>query len=205
MVSRVKRGLVRPLCHYYQQRAGLSSVGSKHGGFLEVREYDINPGSFGRFISLVEETVDLRKHVLPVVGLFKPDIGGVLNSFTHMYHYTSLEERDGVRAKALENTSWSDEYLPVAKGMMMGQRNALYTPAVSIMEAAGSTPVSDVVGTTADTGGMMIELRRYQLHPGYDTVPTILSAFEKGYVCAWLMVLYLVVSRDDSKSMYMNV
>ena len=149
-------------------------------GFLEVREYDIDPGSFGRFTSLVEETADLRRRVLPVVGLFKPDIGGVLNSFTHMYHYKNLEERDMIRAKALKTPAWSEEYLPVAKGMMLGQRNALYSAARSIMDAAGSRPVSDILGQNAGAGVMIIEIRRYQLHPGYDTVPTILSSFEKG-------------------------
>jgi len=33
-----------------------------------MREYAIDPGSYGKFLSLVEETADLRKTVLPVVG-----------------------------------------------------------------------------------------------------------------------------------------
>jgi len=154
-------------------------MSQSHEGYLEVREYDIDPGLFGTFSSLVEETVDLRKRVLPVVGLFKPDIGGVLNSFTHMYYYKDLEERDMVRGKAMKMPEWSEEYLPVAKKMMVGQRNAVYSAAGSIMEAAGSRRLKDVVGGS-DGGGMMIEIRKYQLHPGYDTVPTILSSFEKG-------------------------
>lgn len=184
----MRRRVLERLCagrRFVEQRylSVSRSVGQQqHDGVLEMREYDIDPGSFGRFLSYVEETAELRKRVLPVVGLWKTDIGGQLNSFTHAYHYKDLGERDAVRHEALKTPAWSEEYLPVAKSMMMGQRNALYKPAGSIMEAAGSRPLSDVLVRDSEcrSGDMMIEMRRYQLHPGYDTVPTILSAFEKG-------------------------
>jgi hypothetical protein len=156
-----------------------------------MREYTIDPGSYAKFLSLVEETADLRKSVLPVVGLLKCDIGGQLSSFTHFYHYKDLDERDAVRARASTTPAWSQDYLPVAKSMMVGQQNAIYVPAVSILEAAGSKPISSFVSPNASLEPTintekshspgMIEMRQYQLHPGYDTIPTIVSEFEKGY------------------------
>lgn len=125
--------------------------------------------------------------------LLKCDIGGQLSSFTHFYHYKDLDHRDAARARASATPAWSQDYLPVAKSMMVGQQNAIYIPAVSILEAAGSKPISSFVSTDAllkPTGDGaqsksnspgMIEMRQYQLHPGYDTIPTIVSEFEKGY------------------------
>lgn len=124
-------------------------------------------------------------------SLLKCDIGGQLSSFTHFYHYKDLDERDAVRARASTTPAWSQDYLPVAKSMMVGQQNAIYVPAVSILEAAGSKPISSFVSPNASLEPTMntekshspgmIEMRQYQLHPGYDTIPTIVSEFEKGY------------------------
>jgi len=55
-------------CARAQFRRFSSQSSDVHNGLLEMREYAIDPGSYGKFLSLVEETADLRKTVLPVVG-----------------------------------------------------------------------------------------------------------------------------------------
>lgn len=62
----MKRLLER--CSWAQLRRFSSQTGDVHNGLLEMREYTIDPGSYAKFLSLVEETADLRKSVLPVVG-----------------------------------------------------------------------------------------------------------------------------------------
>lgn len=113
--------------------------------------------------------------------MLKCDVGGPLDSFLHLYHYKSFDERDAIRARAAETAEWSSEYLPKAKSMMRGQENAVYLPAAQVLEAAGSEPIQTLLSKSSQNKQpSMIELRQYQLHPGYDNIPTLLRAFEKG-------------------------
>jgi len=54
----------------------------------------------------------------------------------------------------------------------------IYKPAVACMEAAGCGPIQHF--SPEPEKEVMYELRKYQLHPGYNSVPGLLDSFAKG-------------------------
>lgn len=155
-------------------RYSSSIHGMDNDYMVEVRNYTIKPNMFGEFMSLVNSTRDLRTSLLPVIGMYKSDIGSEeLNSFLHLYKYKDFDHRDDVRRKASESHEWAQEYLPRAKDMMTAQKNAIYKPASNIMMSA-SAPSGGAM-----TRGAMLEIREYQFQAGYDTIPSVLEAFQK--------------------------
>lgn len=115
--------------------------------------------------------------------MFTCDIGGTLNRVVHFYHYTSWEERDAARQAAAKDSQWQNEYIKVARDYVAHQESSAYLPAGSVLDAAGSLPLQELAaksGVGQDGPPGMYELRHYQLHPGYGSVPKLLEAFQKG-------------------------
>ena len=112
--------------------------------------------------------------------MFKCDIGGSLSRFIHLYHYDDFSQRDEVRARAAQDDRWK-QYLSMAKPLMQTQENAIFIPATEVMEAAGSHSIQQYLNVSSSKSNAgMVELRMYQLHPGYDTIPSIVKEFSQG-------------------------
>lgn len=113
--------------------------------------------------------------------MFTCDTGGPLNRVLHFYHYDGMEERDTTRRNAAKDSDWQ-EYVAQSRQYVAHQESSLYVPASAVLQAAGITPIQDAVRVVRKHGEprAMYELRQYQLHPGYGTVPKVLCAFEKG-------------------------
>ena len=47
---------------------------------------------------LTKEKLELRRRLLPFLGMFTCDTGGVLNRVVHLYHYNDFDHRDKVRS-----------------------------------------------------------------------------------------------------------
>lgn len=165
-------GGVGGLSKYVRTSSSIPGIDSDY--MVEVRNYAIKPNMFGEFMGLVDSTRDLRASLLPVIGMYKSDIGSEeLNSFLHLYKYRDFDHRDDIRRKASESHAWAQEYLPRAKGMMTAQKNAIYKPASNIMMSTSAPSEATM------TGGDMLEIREYQFQAGYDTIPSVLEAFQK--------------------------
>ena len=115
--------------------------------------------------------------------MFTCDTGGTLNRVIHLYHYNDFDQRDATRKTAANTPAWSSEFIPKSREYVAHQESSIYLPAVPVLEAANSTPVQNIANKWSATPGTppaMYELRQYQLHPGYGSVPKLIEAFKKG-------------------------
>ena len=147
-------------------------------GMLEWRSYKIKFSGMEEFMKLTEGSADLRKALHPKwKGFFTCDTGGCLTTVHHMYHYSDMVERKEVRDKASLDDNWK-AYRKAIGPYVQDQVSSIFKPAVACMEAAGSAMIQDFHPEPEDE--VMYEMRRYQLHPGYDNVPRLLDSFAKG-------------------------
>lgn len=94
----------------------------------------------------------------------------------HLYHYEDLEHRERVRRAISQDASWQ-AYLPHSQTMVAHTEAMLFVEATDCHEAAGipsavdfSTPAR---AADPDAPQPVYELRTYQCHLGYDTVPKV--------------------------------
>lgn len=55
---------------------------------------------------LTNEKLELRKSLLPFLGMFTCDTGGLLSRVVHFYHYDDFDHRDKHRAMTAANKEW---------------------------------------------------------------------------------------------------
>jgi hypothetical protein len=94
----------------------------------------------------------------------------------HLYHYEDLEHRERVRRAISQDAAWQ-AYLPHSQSMVAHTEAMLFVEATDCHEAAGipsavdfSTPAR---ASDPDSPQPVYELRTYQCHLGYDTVPKV--------------------------------
>lgn len=155
-----------------------------HQGFLELREYTLQPKHFADFINISTERSDLRQRLLPFLGMFTCDLGGTLNRVVHLYHYNDFDERDSTRRAAAQDPQWK-QYVHDSRNFVAHQESSVYLPAVPVLHAAHARPIHSVLQSSSSPRPPlwpppMYELRTYQLSPGYGSVPKLIQAFQKG-------------------------
>lgn len=77
----------------------------KYGPIYEMRIYTYQPGQIPGVISAWSEAIDEREKLSPLVGCWYSEIGE-LSTFIHLWAYSSLDERQKVRAEALATGIW---------------------------------------------------------------------------------------------------
>lgn len=156
---------------------------SQHAGFVEMREYTLHPSGMASFIKLAGATAALRASLLPFLGMFATDTGSTLNRVLHFYHYTDFDQRDAARAKAAATLEWTD-FISTSRHHVSHQQSSIYLPAVPVLETASAVPIQTVLNhqqpRSTTSPPALFELRQYQLHPGYGSVPKLIEAFSKG-------------------------
>lgn len=125
---------------------------------VECRKYTIQPTAFQEFVELVKHTEELRRSLMPVMGMFVSDLGEALNTFVHLYKYRDLDHRDEVRARAKESVAWK-AYLDRAKPMFVTQESSVLRPVPEIMAHASpsdcsTTSPSDYTSASFSPGRM---------------------------------------------------
>jgi len=157
----------------------LSTAGAQ-SGLLEVREYTLSPSGFKDYVKITQEHASLRKELLPLLGMFTCDIGADLNKITHFYHYKDLAQRDAVRQAAGSNPQWQ-AYISSVRPHVLAQESSIMSEAWGVYSATSSSGAAGF-RAPAHTGATppVYELRQYQLHPGYGSVPKLLAAFQEG-------------------------
>ena len=97
----------------------------KYGPIYEMRIYTYKPGQIPGVISAWSDAIEEREKLSPLVGCWYSDIGE-LNTFIHLWAYSSLDERQEVRSKALDTGIW-----PPRSGVVppVTQENKIMLPA----------------------------------------------------------------------------
>ncbi|KAL6755198.1 hypothetical protein V8C86DRAFT_2682474 [Haematococcus lacustris] len=183
MLAILRRPILAKLVQRSQgvARASLRPVSSSTAspGLIEVREYYLKPEGMAEFVRLAQEFADLRQELLPFLGMFTVDIGA-LQKLTHFYAYKDFDERDAVRGAAAGHSGWR-QYVQKSRPLVSHQTNKIMLEAGAVYQALGLPPAAQYKppANTAHTK-VMYELRSYQLHPGYGSVPKLVQAFAQG-------------------------
>lgn len=116
---------------------------------LEVRTYQLRPGSVPEFEKRFGEKLPERIELSPLAALWHTEVGP-LNEVTHVWPYDSLDQRAEVRAAAIRTGSWP----PNNSEFLVSMQSEIYTPA----------PFSPAL--TPREVGPLFEIRTYTLAPG---------------------------------------
>jgi hypothetical protein len=155
---------------------------------IELREYEIAPQYVAPYTQATSDASTLRKELLPMRLFSFPETGGKLNVATHIYYFEGgYEERNQKRKKMGTNNDWND-YLSTVRPFMMNQKSTVFVeaPLVANMEGICGLKPGNIetllqkTGTSELPDSSIIELRRYQLKLGYDTVPKFLELYGRG-------------------------
>mmetsp|Transcript_32859 Transcript_32859/g.72584 ORF Transcript_32859/g.72584 Transcript_32859/m.72584 type:complete len:271 (-) Transcript_32859:35-847(-) len=155
-----------------------SAASSNQAGLIEIREYTIKPEAFGTFMKVSKEYADLRKQLLPFLGMFTADVGACLHRVTHFYHYKDFDERDALRGAAAADERWQ-KFIELSRPHVQYQENKVMLQAQPLYDALGLPHTQDFQPPGRDPKAIY-EMRTYQLHPGYGSVPKLVEAFRKG-------------------------
>lgn len=148
---------------------------------VELRQYCLHPASTGTYTQNTIQSSGLRK-TLPLAFFGFPETGAVpLNTAVHLYHYPGgMRQRKNERATLAKKDEWK-QYLGGVKECMMQQKSEIYVEAGLVNDFEEVTGLEYWVKndqSTVDTcGNSIIELRKYQLKLGYDTVPNFLKLY----------------------------
>lgn len=163
--------------HANQWIARLSSA-SPSTPIIELREYDLCTEQSVPYLQATAKAADLRKSLVPLRFFSMPDTGGQLHVATHAYYYAGgLAERDAKRGEMGKSDEWK-KYLAECRPCMKSQRSNIFVEAPfvdKVDNVAGLREVGKGVGDDC-----ILEIRRYNLILGYDTVPKFLSLYSKG-------------------------
>jgi len=158
---------------------------------VELREYELYPSKSSHYRELAtakwEQQSRQRQLHSPLKCSLYPDTGSsILNEAFHLYHFAGgYDERDRLRAIMGKNEDWQ-QYSQTIKSCCARQKSAIFiqAPLVRDMGVMGLSPPRDNKSKDAKSKSSpskaIFEVRRYQLQPGYDTVPHFLSLYRAG-------------------------
>jgi len=154
---------------------------------VELRQYQLHPSQTSLYTQHTIQSAQLRKN-LPLAFFGFPETGGIpLNTAVHLYHYPGgHDERLQQRSALAKKEGWK-EYLGHVKTCMMQQSSEIFVEAGLVNdfdEIKGLKCWVDDDGangngknTSKQKQKSIIEMRKYQLKLGYDTVPKFLELF----------------------------
>lgn len=154
---------------------------------VELRQYQLHPSQTSIYTQNTIQSAPLRKQ-LPLAFFGFPETGGIpLNTAVHLYHYSGgHNERLQQRSALAKKEEWK-KYLGGVKACMMQQSSGIFVEAQLVNdfdEIKGLKYWVDNDGAngngknTSEQKGI-IELRKYQLKLGYDTVPKFLQLYSE--------------------------
>jgi len=158
---------------------------------VELREYDIRPEHGNTYTKATNEKGNLRKSLSPLTFFGMSETGGSLNVATHLYYFAGgFEERTKVRGNMGKNKEFAS-HLEIVRPYMTHQKSTIFVEAPlvnDIEEVCGLAPtnVEAMLNNMYPEKGnqqhdnSIIEMRKYQLKLGYDTVPQFLKLYGNG-------------------------
>lgn len=155
---------------------------------VELRTYQLHPSQTSLYTQRTIQSAPLRKN-LPLAFFGFPETGGIpLNTAVHLYHYPKGHAQRSEQRSALAKRKEWKEYLGEVKACMMEQSSGIYVEAAGIVnefdEVRGlkywvdrNDEPDDDTDNNQSSNNSIIELRKYQLKLGYDTVPKFLQLY----------------------------
>ena len=127
----------------------------------------------------------LREKLAPLRSFSFPDTGGSLNVATHTYYFKhGHAERDEVRKAMQENSEWQTYLEEHVYPGIQNMRSNIFVEAPLVANTDGVPGLEH--GWTRepadeeDNNQCIVEIRRYNLKLGYDTVPKFLEHYGQG-------------------------
>lgn len=151
---------------------------------VELQEFHVQPSQMKLYL---ETTKNAIPAFVPLRFVSTPDTGGDLFVATHAYYYQGgHEERNVTREKLEQLPEWAeymDQY--VLPSVTRVQSNIFVeAPLVAQFDAvpglATVPTVNDKDNNHNNNHKGILELRRYKLQLGYDTVPKFLEFYQEG-------------------------
>jgi len=163
----------------YPNTKTFSSLAAKSTPIVELRSYQLYPDQTSKYMKHTTKSAHLRKS-LPLAFFGTPETGGTLNTALHLYHYAEgSAERNEKRKELAEKTEWQG-YLSEVKACMMQQSSSIFVEAPIVddfVEIKGLQYWVNSSNNDRSSSKGIIELRKYQLKLGYDTVPKFLKIY----------------------------
>jgi hypothetical protein len=153
-------------------------------GIYEFRTYDVAPSLMSDYLKMCDDTAAVRKELNPgFLAFLVTDIGGDVNTITHVYRFENYDARDAIRAKMGADPRWS-AFVTASKRLVTSQRSEIFLEASAATKAAGLNAndwlrrAMEPNGTSRAPG--VFELRRYQLELGYNPIPKLVELMAQG-------------------------
>jgi hypothetical protein len=147
---------------------------------VEVRQYQLHPAATATYTNNTIHSSDLRK-TLPLAFFGFPETGSIpLNTAVHLYHYPEGTRQRTIKRAALAKKDEWKQYLGGVKECMMQQKSEIFVEAGLVHDFEQVTGLEYWVkndGSKNNNMESIIELRKYQLKLGYDTVPNFLKLY----------------------------
>jgi hypothetical protein len=160
--------------------ASFSSTSAAAAPIVELREYVLRPEHSTSYMQATTDTADVRKSLAPLRFFSLPETGGQLHVATHAYYYEGGHaERDAKRAIMAANPDWK-AYIQKCRPFADTQQSNIFVeaPLVSMAES-GVQGLANIPGELPGDNSIL-EIRRYKLKLGYDTVPKFLDLYGAG-------------------------
>lgn len=143
---------------------------------VELREYHLHPEHAAAYMQATATAADLRKRLAPLRFFSLPETGGLLHTATHAYYYAGGHaERNAKRAAMAADPDWK-AYVATIRPHAAAQHSTIYIEAPLVQTIDAITGLSQQVPKAPLPGNApILEIRRYQLQLGYDTVPQFLE------------------------------
>ncbi|CAB9501726.1 NIPSNAP [Seminavis robusta] len=148
---------------------------------IELREYAVQPGHMEAYMEATIQSASLRTSLSPLRFFSVPETGGQLLVATHAYYYQGGHaDRDATRAKMAQNPEWT-AYLDTIFPYLDTAQSNIYVEAPLVSQIDGVVGLKSVpLPIDNHPDNSILELRRYQLRLGYDTVPQFLQYYGDG-------------------------
>lgn len=168
--------------------ASTSASTTKPTPIIELREYELHPAHVATYTQATSDGSDLRKSLTPLRMFSMPETGGKLNVATHLYYFEGgFDERNERRGGMGKNDEWKN-YLATVRPCMISQKSCIFVEAPLVAEVCGLAPgkAEEMLKNMYPEGegtanpDSIIEIRRYHLKLGYDTVPNFLKLYGEG-------------------------
>ncbi|KAL7524526.1 hypothetical protein ACHAXR_000609 [Thalassiosira sp. AJA248-18] len=167
-----------------------TTTSSSSSPIVELRQYQLHPSQTSLYTQRTIQSAPLRKN-LPLAFFGFPETGGIpLNTAVHLYRYPGGHvERSEQRSALAKKDDWK-KYLGEVKACMMQQSSGIFVEAGLVndfdeikglehwVEKTDGANNNESDNKNSNNKGI-IELRKYQLKLGYDTVPKFLELYSE--------------------------
>jgi len=152
-----------------------STSKAQQQALVELREYDLFPAQSAEYMQTTAAASQLIKKHSPLRIYSLPETGGQLHTATSFYYYAGgFDERNATRSRMAQDTEFQ-QFLAESRPCVQAQRSMLFVEA----PLEGPTGLAQVPELQPGEDSIL-EIRRYKLKLGYDTVPKFLDLYGTG-------------------------